>query len=68
MFNFAYYTLELLSNKSFPMTQEIIQKKINAIERITAEALKSKDSAKKILVSAGIIKDEKFKKSEIVKS
>ena len=38
------------------MTVQSIQKQIEAIKRITNEALKSKESTRKILVDAGIIK------------
>ena len=38
------------------MSPAAIQNQIDAIERITAEALKSKESARKILEDAGIIK------------
>jgi len=44
-----------------PMSPTAIQHQIEAIQRITAEALKSKESAKKILVDAGIMKDESKK-------
>jgi hypothetical protein len=46
------------------MTPEAAKKKIEAIERITAEALKSKESAKKILIDAGIMKDKLQTKKE----
>jgi hypothetical protein len=39
------------------MTTQSIQKQIEAIKRITEEALKSKESARKILIDAGIIKE-----------
>jgi hypothetical protein len=49
------------------MSSAAIQKQIDAIQRITAEALKTPESARKILVDAGIIKadtkkDDKKKK------
>lgn len=41
------------------MTQIAINKQIEAIKKATEEALKSKESARKFLVDAGIIKDKK---------
>jgi hypothetical protein len=41
------------------MTQIAIQRQIEAIEQATAEALKSKESARQFLIDAGIIKDDK---------
>lgn len=43
------------------MTQIAIQQQIDAIEQATAEALKSKESARQFLIDAGIIKDDKKK-------
>jgi hypothetical protein len=43
------------------MSSATIQKQIDAIQRITAEALKTPESAKKILLDAGIIKAESKK-------
>jgi hypothetical protein len=37
------------------MSPAAIQKQLDAIQRITEEALKSKESARKILVDAGIV-------------
>ena len=49
------------------MSSATIQKQIDAIQRITAEALKTPESARKFLIDAGIIKadtkkDDKKKK------
>jgi len=41
------------------MTQFAIQAQIEAINKATEKAAKSKESAKKFLIDAGIIKDEK---------
>ncbi|HEX4374201.1 MAG TPA: hypothetical protein VHZ50_12945 [Puia sp.] len=47
------------------MTDITIQKKIEAIQRITSEALKSREAATKILTDAGILKkDKEVKKIE----
>ncbi len=40
------------------MTQAAVQKQIKAIEKVTAEALKSKETAKQILIDAGILKEK----------
>lgn len=45
------------------MSATAIQHQVEAIQRITAEALKSRESAKKILIDAGIIKED-TKKSD----
>lgn len=45
------------------MTEEAYRKQIEAIIRITDEALKSKASAHKFLVDAGIIKERTSVKS-----
>jgi hypothetical protein len=39
------------------MTQEAIQKQIEAIKKVNAEARQSKETALKFLTGAGIIKD-----------
>jgi hypothetical protein len=41
------------------MTDADIQKMLDAIERGTAKALKSKEASRKFLVDAGIIKETK---------
>ena len=41
------------------MTQAEIQRQIEVIRLATAEAMKSKESARQFLIDAGIIKDEK---------
>jgi hypothetical protein len=41
------------------MTQSAIQKQIEVIRQASAEARKSKESARQFLVDAGIIKEEK---------
>ena len=41
------------------MTQVAIQAQIEAINKATEKAAQSKESAKKFLIDAGIIKDEK---------
>lgn len=41
------------------MTQEDVQKQIETIKKITQEALQTPESARKILVDAGIIKENK---------
>ena len=43
------------------MTADAIQKQIETIKKVTEEALKSPESARKLLVDAGIIKDDKKK-------
>lgn len=44
------------------MTQLDAQKQIETIKKITQEALKTPESARKILVDAGIIKDKHLPK------
>ena len=41
------------------MTQLAIQQQIEAIRKASAEALKSKETARQFLIDAGIIKEEK---------
>ena len=41
------------------MTQSAIQKQIEVIRQASAEARKSKESARQFLIDAGIIKEEK---------
>ena len=41
------------------MTQVTIQSQVEVINKATEKAAKSKESAKKFLIDAGIIKDEK---------
>lgn len=41
------------------MTQIAINKQIEAINQVTREALKTKESALKFLVDAGIVKEKK---------
>lgn len=41
------------------MTQTNAQKQIETIKKITEEALKTPESARKILIDAGIIKEKK---------
>ena len=41
------------------MTQIAIQQQIDVIRQATAEALKSKETARQFLIDAGIIRDEK---------
>ena len=41
------------------MTQSAIQKQIEVIQLASAEARKSKESARQFLIDAGIIKEEK---------
>jgi hypothetical protein len=41
------------------MTQSAIQKQIEVIQQASAEARKSKESARQFLIDAGIIKEEK---------
>lgn len=41
------------------MTQSDIQKLHDAIDRVGAEVLKSKEASRKFLIDAGIIKDTK---------
>jgi hypothetical protein len=43
------------------MSSATIQRQIDAIQRITDEALKSKEAARKLLADAGIIKQEEKK-------
>jgi hypothetical protein len=43
------------------MSSADIQNQIDAIQRITTEALKTRESARKILVDAGIVKEERKK-------
>lgn len=45
------------------MTQERIQRQIEVLEIVTAEICKSKESAHKFLVDAGIVKPRKKRKS-----
>jgi len=45
------------------MTQIAIQQQIEVIRQATAEALKSKESARQFLIDAGIIKDDKKQQS-----
>jgi hypothetical protein len=47
------------------MSSTTIQKQIEAMQRITAEAAKTKESAKKLLVDAGILKEEPKKADKI---
>ena len=44
------------------MTQAAIQQQIEAIRQASAEALKSKETARQFLIDAGIIKDKKSEK------
>ena len=44
------------------MTEQAIRKQIDVINRATEEALKSKESAHKFLVDAGIVKEKKIVK------
>jgi len=46
------------------MTEEAIQRHLDAIKRFTNEALESKESARQLLVDAGIIKVHTGSKSE----
>ncbi len=41
------------------MTQAEIQHQIELIRKVSAEVLKSKESARQFLIDAGIIKDDK---------
>lgn len=41
------------------MTQLTVNQQIEAIQKVTQEALKSKETAHKFLVDAGIIKEKK---------
>lgn len=50
------------------MNAETAQQQIEAIKRVTEEALKSKESALKLLVDAGIVKEEKKPKETTRKS
>jgi hypothetical protein len=53
-------TLEFIKNKkNFYMTQIAINQQIEAIKKVTQEALKTKESALKFLVDAGIVKEKK---------
>jgi hypothetical protein len=45
------------------MTQAQIQAQIDAIERVTNEALKSKETALQFLIDAGIVKPKRVKKT-----
>ena len=45
------------------MTEQAIRKQIDVINRATEEALKSKKSAHKFLVDAGIVQEKKIVKS-----
>jgi len=45
------------------MTDEAIQRLIEVIDRATAKAIKSKASAHKFLVDAGIVKEKRIIKS-----
>jgi hypothetical protein len=45
------------------MTQLDAQKQIETIKKITTEALKTPESARKILVDAGIVKEKNHLKS-----
>ncbi|HTE34704.1 MAG TPA: hypothetical protein VK666_30200 [Chryseolinea sp.] len=49
------------------MTQITVEQQIEAIKKVTAEALKSKESARQFLIDAGIIEDKKPKKSALGK-
>lgn len=49
------------------MTQIAIDTQVNAIKKVTQEALKSKESALKFLVDAGIIKNENSTASSAAK-
>jgi hypothetical protein len=49
------------------MTDLAIQKQIDAIKRATTEALKSKESARKFLIDAGILKEKNTTKSSSAK-
>ena len=42
------------------MTQTDVQKQIETIKRITQEAIQTPESARKILVEAGIVKEDKY--------
>jgi hypothetical protein len=44
------------------MTQERIQRQIEVLEIVTAEICKSKESAHRFLVEAGIVKERKKRK------
>jgi len=46
------------------MTQIAIAKQIEAIKKVTEEALKSKEAAHKFLVDAGIVKEKKEEPSK----
>jgi hypothetical protein len=48
----------LPKNLSF-MTQVAIQTQVDAIKKVTQEALQSKETALKFLVDAGIVKEKK---------
>ncbi len=53
-------TLEFIKNKkNFYMTQIAINQQIEALKKVTREALKTKESALKFLVDAGIVKEKK---------
>jgi formylmethanofuran dehydrogenase subunit E-like metal-binding protein len=53
-------TLEAIKNKkNFYMTQIAINQQIEAIKKVTREAMKTKESALKFLVDAGIVKEKK---------
>lgn len=45
------------------MTSQTAQQQIETIKQVTEEALKTKETALKLLVDAGIIKDEKPKET-----
>ena len=49
------------------MTQIAIQQQIEVIRKASAEALKSKETARQFLIDAGIIKDQKKIKSSAKK-
>jgi hypothetical protein len=57
----TYICNNLIAFNFTPMSTATIQKQIDAIQRITAEALKTPESAKKILLDAGIIKADSQK-------
>jgi hypothetical protein len=53
-------TLKIVKNKKNSyMTQIAINQQIEAIKKVTQEALKTKESALKFLVDAGIVKEKK---------
>lgn len=49
----------IYEQKQLHMTQIAINQQIEAIKKVTQEALKTKESALKFLVDAGIVKEKK---------